>query len=216
MTDIKREIQPDYSAYLEDPKHLEDEIVAWELPRHVAEQQALASDVLRVCRRFGLQDIVEVGCGIGWLTHYLPPEIDYIGMDASREVLKEAMKRNTHPLAHFILGDVRTLADAEYVDVTDETHDLVCSFSMLKHFGLHEWLDVATKVLSLGRFACFTLRTDIEDSDEPTQFHNVWIGDETFRELLKRTHSHILWRRAIWEQGSKWEGVMVTGRGEVE
>lgn len=206
MTNIKREIQPDYSAYLEDPRHLEDEIVAWELPKHVAEQQAIANDVLRVCRRFGLKSILEVGCGIGWLKGLLPEDIRYTGVDANSCCIEEARKRHG---GNFWVCDVRDLNPiVEY--------PLVCSFSMLKHFGLHEWLDVATKVLSLGRFACFTLRTDIEDSDEPTQFHNVWIGDETFRKLLKRTHSHILWRRAIWEHGSKWEGVVVTGRGEAE
>lgn len=208
MSNIKREIQPDYSAYLEDPKHLEDEIVAWELPKHVAEQQAIANDVLRVCRRFGLKSVLEVGCGIGWLKGLLPEEIRYTGVDANACCIEEARKRHG---GNFWVCDVRDLNPVV-------VYPLVCSFSMLKHFGLHEWLDVASKVLSLGHFAVFTIRL-VHGSgsyDEPTEFHNVWIGEDRMAQLLRDTHSHILWKRPIWQEGNKWEGLVVTRRGEVE
>ncbi|PIQ78186.1 hypothetical protein COV82_01670 [Candidatus Peregrinibacteria bacterium CG11_big_fil_rev_8_21_14_0_20_46_8] len=53
------------------------------------------------------KSLLDAGCGNGRLLNYLNPQIEYLGIDNSRELLKHAKKR--YPQGHFEYGDILAL-----------------------------------------------------------------------------------------------------------
>lgn len=47
--------------------------------------------------------LLDLGCGQGILSRHIPPQIDYVGIDASPSLIKEAKQRSKKP---FLVGDI--------------------------------------------------------------------------------------------------------------
>lgn len=74
-------------------------------------------------------DILEVGCGAGWLCPWLKPYGRVTATDLAPEVLARAQKRITD--VRFISGDFMTL------DLPGESFDVVVTLEVLSHVGDH-------------------------------------------------------------------------------
>lgn len=85
---------------------------------------------------------IEFCCGTGWIPRDLPPDVEYIGIDANRGCIAYAQEKN--PTRAFAVSDVRTYRWVY-------PHDMALAFSCLKHFDLAEWDGVYGKVLRAGR-----------------------------------------------------------------
>jgi hypothetical protein len=167
----------DYSHFLAQGDKLAEEDAAW-LRDHTQEREEVAALVNRIISENDIETMIEFGCGTGWVGQVLPPHVWYTGVDGNSECVAIAQERNRKPTSDYKHGDIRQHRDT--------LHDLVCSISFLKHFGLHEWEGVMDQFLSFGRYAIFTLQlTDGDDYDDGTEYHHVWIGPDTLKSVLK-------------------------------
>lgn len=156
----------DYSVWLT-PERLAVEEKLW---AETAIYVRYAAELMRVVAEERCKSVIEIGCGTGWVPTLLPARLDYVGVDANDGCLALAARKN--PKRPFMLGDVRSL--------DWPAGDAVCSFAVLKHFGLSEWSDVLAKVLSFGRVGLFTMNvgpTDVDDFEQG--FPHTWITRET-------------------------------------
>jgi len=129
-----------------------------------------------------VQSIVEFGCGTGWVPANLPPELSYVGIDANPMCLALAMKKNRGRL--FSLADIR--------DEHRLTYDISCAFSVLKHFGLHEWDTAVAKVLRCGvRYSLFSMPIADDTKDDGTEFPHVWVTEQRLVRAVEKA-GHIL------------------------
>jgi len=73
--------------------------------------------------------VLEVGCAFGQFADYLPPEIDYMGMDVSAELIKRA--REKHPERIFVCGNATKMGAHQWGKGFKHT----CIFQVLEHFN---------------------------------------------------------------------------------
>jgi SAM-dependent methyltransferase len=145
------------------------ERIAAEEPSWRAGGERNAYKISALQGQFPIQTIVECGCGTGWVPYFLSPTHPYIGLDKNAHMLGYARVRN--PSLSFIQGDIH---NAAHLSVSA---DLVCSFSVLKHFSLTDWPVCLRNILSVGRYALFTqhiLPNDREPMDIGTEWHESW------------------------------------------
>lgn len=156
---------PDYSEYLKQPGMLAFIEQEWKL--HPSMHNEHARIVNEVVDKLSIRTVFEWGCGTGELagrlTLYL---IDYTGIDINDDCIESA-KRKYQDL-YFATGNIRTNTGALH------RSDLVISFGFLKHFGLHEWKDIFTKIASFGEYFIFDMPIANETKDDGTEFHHVW------------------------------------------
>ena len=91
------------------------------------EQSVVASSWLERLSRTDL-DIIDVGCGAGWMCEKLVQFGQVTGTDLSDEVLKRAATRV--PSARFVAGDFMSLAFAPM------SYDVAVSFEVLSHVAI--------------------------------------------------------------------------------
>lgn len=179
----------DYSEWLKQGENLENEDRAW-LKDHTEERQEVSAIVQNVISSHNVDSMVEFGCGAGWLGNMIQPFVSYTGIDANEGCLALANERKRNPMALYLQGDIRKTLGSGC--------DLVCAFSFLKHFGLHEWEGVMDQFFSFAPLAVFTLQlTDGEDEEDGTEYHHVWIGPETLKGALR--HHEVLLTREMWK-----------------
>jgi 2-polyprenyl-3-methyl-5-hydroxy-6-metoxy-1,4-benzoquinol methylase len=70
-------------------------------------------------------EILEVGCGTGWMCEALLGFGRVTGLDLSRKCLDEARRRMPH--ADFIVGDVM------HLDLPENRYDVICALEVLAH-----------------------------------------------------------------------------------
>lgn len=195
---------PDYSAWLTEER-LEKEEIAWADSKlyltHVAHIFLLSSS-------FPIQNVVEVGCGTGWIPTRLPLHFNYVGFDKNEKVLEIAKTKNI-PSRLFMRGDIRDLT----TDLVSSlmAPDLVCGFAVLKHFSLDEWDSIFDRIVSLAPLGLFTMNVADENRDDGIEFHHSWITKERLFQALQRNgkkllHSTVAWRGETWEKktGEEW------------
>lgn len=156
---------PDYSTWLtpgrlavEEKLWIDPELRTWPIfvnwLNHILQDKDLIS-------------VIEFGCGIGLVPEHLPDDVHYLGVDQNPDCILRAMQRN--PTRWFQLNDIRAGQRL--------TFDVVCAFSVLKHFGLHEWDEVLGKILAASAsMALFTVFVTETDQDNGTEFHHVGVS----------------------------------------
>lgn len=155
----------DYSEYLKKPGMLDFIEKSW-LTEAIPIHDFHAGVINEVIKKFEIETAIEIGCGTGNIAARLEKKIDYWGIDANKECLLLA-KNKTSGLK-FYVADVRKLK-------VDKPFDLVFTFGVLKHFGLHEWSDIFTKVCSIGDILVFNMPTAEKTKDDGDEFHHVWM-----------------------------------------
>ena len=181
-------ILPDFSAYLTGDR-LAHEDAMWAETRYYERN---AANILAAARLFNFGDsfqLIELGCGSGWLPSALPSAIAYVGVDSNPGVLALARGRN-YPERRFIECDIRAFACPPA--------DLVCSFAVLKHFGLGEWEDIFRRMLRLGACGLFNILTsDGEPFDDGTEFHRSRVTEATVARVVAEEGRVIARRETI-------------------
>lgn len=164
---------PDYSQWLT-PDRLELEEQAWAGPDRTWPHFVAAIDRLRA--HTPIKSMIEFGCGTGWVPAALPETVAYTGMDANPGCVERARARN--PNRTFVVDDLRSLT---YVGAG---FDLTCAFSVMKHFGLHEWPAVLKRVLSYGMLGLLSIPTGFETKDDGTEFPHVTLSESYLQEAV--------------------------------
>jgi len=154
---------PDYSEFLKQPGKLENEENAWLKNPQVHDEYArVVNDTVE---RYKLISVIEIGCGTGEVAKRISSLSYYVGIDANPVCIKLAERKNGKK--NFVAKDIRAIGDIE-------RYDLVCTFAVLKHFGLHEWFDVFKRIASLGKYFVFNMQIASETKDDFYEFHHVW------------------------------------------
>lgn len=164
---------PDISEWYT-PERIAAEEPIWEKNKDYVEY---TQKILTVCKAHNLVTVIEVGCGTGWVPLALDSSLTYLaGIDKNPYMLERARAKN--PGKTFIQRDIRSLNGLEPLA------DLVCSFSVLKHFSLAEWAQRLRDVLTLGKFGLFTQPCFTDDrpprdipglnEDDSEGFHGYW------------------------------------------
>ena len=170
---------PDYSVYLTPPRVAQEESDWAESKLYLRN----AAQVMHAARLFGLGErfhLLELGCGSGWVPTALPDTIVYGGIDHNAQLLVLAAAKNGHHRM-FYRSDLRVWPTAPAID-------LVASFAVLKHFGLHEWADVFARMLSHGRHGVFNIQLGPPSRpayDDGTEFHHTWIDERTVERCVR-------------------------------
>lgn len=188
---------PDYSTWLTHDR-LGKEETSWASAKlHLT----YAAHIALLRSRFPIYHILELGCGTGWVPTQLTPDIEYVGFDKNEEALALARLKNLSA-RHFVIGDVRGLTKEGLNPLISP--DLVCSFAVLKHFGLDEWNSIFDKMVCLAPLGLFTMSLAKENRDDGVDFHHVWITEEWLNEALERNGRNLLYSTRAW-QGETWE-----------
>jgi hypothetical protein len=170
---------PDFSEYLVGDRIAQEES-GWARVRYYERN---AAQVMAAARMFGLGErfhLLELGCGSGWVPTALPDTIVYGGIDNNAQLLVLAAAKNGHHRM-FYRSDLRVWPTAPAID-------LVASFAVLKHFGLHEWADVFTRMLSHGRHGVFNIQLCPPSRpayDDGTEFHHTWIDEHMVERCVR-------------------------------
>lgn len=178
-------MKPDYSEWLT-PDRLAEEERLWGEVEAYKVYAGLVDEALSLAELDPSHQpsVREIGCGTGWVPTAISREVQYVGIDKNPRCL--ALARAKNPGTHFVQADVR---DIDYATPAD----LVCSFAVLKHFGLHEWDALVTKILSFGRHAAFTLPvTDADSYDDGEEFPHVWINWHHLHRVLEQAGHRVV------------------------
>lgn len=172
-------MKPDYTKFLD--QNLEQTEIDWSANPRVHETQEQALNQLLASIEDSDPTILEVGCGTGIFAG-LVQGFKYTGVDQSEKGLELARKRS--PEKTFIQGDVRSMELPKA--------DIVCSFAVLKHFGLHEWDQRLAQILAAAsKWAIFTQpiadqdRDGVEPGYEEPSFPHVWVTMDRLEAVLK-------------------------------
>lgn len=179
---------PDYCDVL-DSDLIKQEIRGWESGRGYLRY---ASAVRSALPYTGVSSpsVVELGCGAGYVGGELSGECNYIGVDGNTELLEIA--RSKFPGVVFMHGNLR---DGGALP----RGDLVCTFSVIKHFGMNSWRQVVTNILGCGRFGLLQLQTRIVGPSVDTigqidhrRFHHTWLNYDEVLETVERAGHRLI------------------------
>lgn len=93
-----------------------------------AESRARNPWILKTLTDRGLQKVLDLGCGGGFLSHSLSQNgLTVTGLDASLPSLEVARQRDPSQTAVYLQGDARALP------FSDQTFDSVCAMDFLEH-----------------------------------------------------------------------------------
>lgn len=70
---------------------------------HSYHQSVILPNVLKLLKFSSKSRLLDLACGQGVLARHLPKDVDYVGIDSSPSLIKEAQKRSSHT---FFVGDV--------------------------------------------------------------------------------------------------------------
>lgn len=166
----------DYSEYLT-PTRLAVEEQLWASERLYMKYVELVRQALTLS---GAETVIEIGCGTGWIPTQLPAgrELYYMGVDKNFDCLELAKAKNA-PERRWLKRDIRHLENFAALD-------LVFSFAVLKHFALHEWDKIFTKILGYGRWAVFTIPVhDAADQDDGVEFPHVTLSRQHVEQAIQ-------------------------------
>lgn len=188
---------PDYSEWLTDER-LGKEETAWADSKFYLTHAAHIS-LLR--SKFPILNVMEIGCGTGWVPTQLSPDFNYVGFDKNEKVLEIARTKNLVS-RKFLFGDIRELTPDSISPLM--TPDLVCAFAVLKHFSLEEWDSIFDRIVALAPLGLFTMSVANENRDDGVEFHHSWVTKERLFQALQRNYRRLLYSTVAWK-GETWE-----------
>jgi len=149
-------MKSDYSEYLMDPAHLENEEAEWARQGFYKKNAQYVKDFME---ENDLTTVIEFGCGTGLVACEID-SCDYVGIDKNPRCIARAKERCTKGVIECM--DMR--------EVGFERFDIACSFAFLKHFGLHEWDNILNKMISGSAYGLFAVAISEHDLDDGTDF----------------------------------------------
>jgi cyclopropane fatty-acyl-phospholipid synthase-like methyltransferase len=203
---------PDFSEWLTSDR-ISAEEKAWaetqQYKRNV-EQVLKMVDQLAIPR----PTVLEMGCGSGWVPVGLGNSVSYLGIDKNPELLSLCVAKNHASDAKFHLCDIRHMTSEVLESLLGvPCVDIVCSFAVLKHFGLHEWKDIFSRMLSLGNHGVFQVQiSDRGDIDDGAQYHHTWMGKETIFSCVSGSGHELISFDATWDSRVLHEWTIYTRR----
>ena len=103
----------------------------------------------------GGETVVDLGCGSGTVLEYMPPDIDYVGIDISESYVRAARKRFSER-GRFFLGRVSDILNQD--DSRIRTADMVLCSGLLHHLPddeVIEVLELSKRIMKPnGRLVC--------------------------------------------------------------
>lgn len=177
-------VKPDYSDWLT-PEELAKEDAEW--VRDAANQSIYRANlIMDVCREKNIGKVVEFGCGTGLIAPLLPGTVKYLGIDGNSDCTHIATQRNGE-VGRVIYWnrDVRMGWNCP--------EGLACSFAVLKHFGLHEWVDVLSGILRSAGFGLFDVQMSHGDPrDDDFEFYHTWVDQKMLDEAVSKAGHRIV------------------------
>lgn len=160
-------MKPDYSDWLT-PEELAKEDAEWVRD---AENQSIyrANLIMDVVREHQITSVVEYGCGSGLIGPLLPKSVKYKGVDKNEGCLNTAnARKNGNSNLTYLYGDMRS---------PGMPCGLVCSFAVLKHFGVYEWVNVLSGILKTAHYGLFDVQLSHGDPrDDDFEFYHTWVS----------------------------------------
>lgn len=168
------------------PERMKEADEVWQKQKHYLE---LADTVREVMRRYNLENVLELGCGAGYVGNELHREFCYIGTDGSEDMVEFAKRKFPDPT--YFKCNIRDMP--KFLT----RHDLVCSFGVLKHFSLDEWKDIVAKMLATAEYGLIELiatsgpsiNTGIENGEE---YNHVYVNENEIPDVWKAAGHQIL------------------------
>jgi len=158
-------MKQDYSEYLMDPSHLENEESEWARQGFYVKNAEAVKEFMELR---GLEKVLEIGCGSGWVAKMLAPfEFFYVGVDKNPNCISLAKGKVANSFFNFENLDVRSIP---FFFQQFSGFDVVCSFAFLKHFSLDEWDNILKILLWQGKYAIFAVAIAEHDLDDGTDF----------------------------------------------
>jgi SAM-dependent methyltransferase len=186
--------KPDYSTWLT-PDRLAIEERYWADPA-LRTWPLFVAAIAKIRERYPINWIIEFGCGTGWVPSQLPSPVRYAGVDSNARCLALAVEKfrgRDAPEVGFYNADIRTVEITPWSPDAPDVFDLACSFSVLKHFGLHEWDAVVAQILKHGRYGVFSMSVGSEVLDDGVEFPHVWVTQERLRQAVQAAGHDVLW-----------------------
>jgi len=152
---------PDYSEYLKREGMLE--YIEQEWLNNPAFHDIYSDVINKAIKESGIKTVIEIGCGTGNVAARLV-SCRYVGVDANKDCIELAKPKNLGK--SFYVADIRSFQC--------DPADLVFSFGVLKHFGLHEWDNIFNRIASLGEYFIFDMPISIEVKDDGEEHHHTW------------------------------------------
>lgn len=153
------------------------------------------------------QTVLEIGCGTGIYAGILArrfPDIIYTGIDSNPEALTIARRRN--PDMKFEQFDFREVVPLRI------KYDLVCAHAFLKHFDIHNWVNIFPKFLAFGRVAQFDMQTANEavNDGSPTFGNNLWVPRALLDRELNAAGHEIISEEIAYEHDDRRATIFLT------
>ena len=189
---------PDISAYFIGQRAVDEEI-SWLMNGSYKKKTAIVNAGIE---KYGIKSIVEWGCRSGLIAAGLPKAIPYLGMDTNEDWLEMAKERNRNcSTRKFMLTDIRkNIADPEPDWLNYSlARGVVIAFDFMKHMPLGEWDAILKRVLSCGRYCCFSAQVCGNDFDDGTRFHHVFVSKQHLAEAIQRAGYEELSRQTLSE-----------------
>lgn len=146
-----------------------------------------------------VKNILEIGCGTGFVPTGLPDNVGYMGIDKNPTFIKWAIEKN-NPTRQFVLEDIRNVTP-EWLQIKQFVPDVVVCFAVLKHFSLDEWNAITTRILSLAPLAILEMQIGTDDLDNGSRFHHVFVTPEHMEMVLDSSGHVPLYEEVIFDSG---------------
>lgn len=122
---------------------------------HYYHQHVIIPGVLKLLQLEAGHRLLDLACGQGVLARHLPKDIDYVGVDASPSLIKEAKKKSSHL---FVVGDVtKPLKEGRFThaSVILALQNIEDGKAVLKTAAHH--LDTSGKLILVLNHPCFRI-----------------------------------------------------------
>lgn len=147
---------------------------------HYYHQHIVMPNTLKLLGLKQGDSLLDLGCGQGVLTHYLPPGVEYSGIDSAKELIREAKKRGR---GSFQVGDA-----TEKLDLAKADFSVACFILSLQNME-HQDRAIRNGVQHLGKKGKLLLVLNHPCFRIPRQTH--WGIDEKSKLQYRRLNLYM-------------------------